>query len=86
MTPPLGGCQFLVMLLIWSLPLLVLCGRLLLMVLLMRFFWVSGFRSRTEENLTKQKNSSTPRGIHGSISSTSLEEVASCGAFQCFYS
>ena len=49
-------------------------------------FWVTGFRSRTEENLTKQKNSSTPRGIHGSISSTSLEEVASYGAFQCFYS
>ena len=44
------------------------------------------FWSRTEENLTQQENSSTPRGIYGSISSTSLEEVASCGAFQCFYS
>ena len=36
--PPLGGCQFLVMLLIWSLPMLMLCGRLLLEVLLRRFF------------------------------------------------
>ena len=34
---PLGGCQFLVMLLIWLLLMLVLCGRLLLMVLDRRF-------------------------------------------------
>ena len=37
-------------------------------------------------NSTKQENSCTPRGIHGSISSKSLEEVASCGTFQCFHS
>ena len=35
--PPLGGCLFLVMLLIWLLLMLVLCGRLLLMVLVRRF-------------------------------------------------
>ena len=43
--------------------------------------WVS-----TEKNSTKQKNSCTPRGVYGSISSVSLEEVASCGTFQCFHS
>ena len=34
--PPLGGCQFLVVLLIWLLLVLVLCGRLLLMVVLVQ--------------------------------------------------
>ena len=38
------------------------------------------------KNSTKQKNSCTPRGFQGSISSTSLEEVVSCGAFQSLYS
>ena len=33
----------------------------------------------TEKKSTKQKNSCTPRGFHGSISSTSMEEVAACG-------
>ena len=42
--------------------------------------WVSG-SGPTEKNSTKQKNSCTPRRVYGSISSTSLEEVASCGSF-----
>ena len=43
--------------------------------------WVSGSGSRTEENPTKQENFSTPCGVYGSISSTGLEEIVSCGAF-----
>ena len=35
--PPLGGCQFLVMLLIWLPPVLMLCGRLWLRVWVVRF-------------------------------------------------
>ena len=42
--------------------------------------------SRTEKNSTKQKTPRTPRGVHDSFSSTGLEEVASCGTFQCFHS
>ena len=33
-----------------------------------------------------RKNSCTPRGVHGSLSSTCLEEVASCWTFQFFHS
>ena len=39
--------------------------------------WVSG----SGPGRTKQKNSCTPRWVCGSISSTCLEEVASCGIF-----
>ena len=42
------------------------------------------FWTRTEKNTTEQKNSCTPRGVCGSISSTGVEEIASCGAFTCF--
>ena len=35
----------------------------------------------TERNSTKQKNPCTARWFSGSISSTCVEEVASCGAF-----
>ena len=48
--------------------------------------WVKWFWSWKEKNSTKQKNSSTPCGVYGSISSTCLEEVVSCGIFQCVYS
>ena len=40
--PPLGGCRFLVMLLIWLLLVLVLFGRILLTVLVREFTGVSG--------------------------------------------
>ena len=84
--PPLGGCQFPVtLLLIWSLPMLVLCGRLLLTVLVRRFTGLVVL-SWTEKISTKQKNSCTPRVFYGSISSTGLEEVASCLTFQFFHS
>ena len=47
--------------------------------------WVSG-PGPGRKNSTKQKNSCTPRGVYGSLSSTRLEEVVSCGTFQCFHS
>ena len=48
--------------------------------------WISGFGPGRKRIRLNRKNSSTLRGIYGSISSTSLKEVAPCGAFQCFYS
>ena len=76
---PLGGYQFLAMLLIWLLLILI---RLLLLKMVRMFtgwFWF-----REEKNSTEQKNSCTPRWVYGSLSSTGVEEVESCGFFQCF--
>ena len=46
--------------------------------------WVSRFWTGTEKNSTKQKNPCTPRGFSYSISAMGVEEIASCGVFNCF--
>ena len=46
--------------------------------------WVRGSGSGRKKIPTKPKNSSTPRGVYDSFSSTGVEEVESCGFFQCF--
>ena len=48
--------------------------------------WVSGSGPGRKRIRLNRKSPSTPRWFHGSISSTCVEEVASCGAFQCFHS
>ena len=62
--PPLGGCQFLVMLLVWLLLVLGLFGRLLLMVLVWRSSWVRGSGpGRTRIRLNRK----TPAHLVGSM-------------------
>ena len=48
--------------------------------------WVSSSGPGRKRIRLNRKTPALPCGIYGSISSTSLEEVASCGAFQCFIS
>ena len=48
--------------------------------------WVSGSGPGRKRIRLNRKFSCTPRRVYDSISSTGLEEVASCGAFWCFHS
>ena len=44
-------------------------------------YWVSSSGPGRKRTRLNRKKPRTPRGIHGSVSSTSVEEVASCWAF-----
>ena len=46
--------------------------------------WVSG-SGPGRKRIRLNRKTPAPRGFYGSISSTYLEEVASCGVYQCFY-
>ena len=79
---PLGGYQFLVVLLIWLLQVLVLCRRLLLMVIVRRFTGLAVLvRDGQEFDLTTKP--CIPREFSSLISATCLEEIASCGDHLC---
>ena len=52
----------------------------------LKVHWVSGSGPGRKKIRLNRKFSCTPRRVSGSISSTGLEEVASCRIFQCFRS
>ena len=47
--------------------------------------WVSGSGPERKRIQLNRKTHCTPRRVYDSLSSTGLEEVASCGIFQCFH-
>ena len=78
---PLGGYQFLVVLLIWLLLVLVLCRRLLLMVVVRRFSWV---RSSGPGRKRIRLNRKLPAHLAGfAVQSRPRvwKRIASCGFF-----
>ena len=80
--PPLGGCRILVMLLSVITAEVGVVGEAVVGCAAHQVSCVSGSGPGRKRIRLNRKNSSTHRGIYGSISSTCLEEVASCGAFQ----